>query len=71
MASVIYTEKNVLLKTETQLLCKVLEMILTKASMESFGCPPSELKDPLDMDQYPGRDGMEITSEGRQTAPVG
>ena len=45
MASVIYTEKNVLLKTETQLLCKVLEMILTKASMESFGCPPSELKD--------------------------
>ena len=45
MASVIYIEKVLSLKTETEVLCTVLEVILTRASMESFGCPPSEQKD--------------------------
>ena len=45
MVSVIYIEKNVPLKTKTEVLCTVLEMILTRASMKSFDCPPSELKD--------------------------
>ena len=45
MASVIYIEKNLPLKTETEVLCNVQEMILKRKSMEYFGCPPSELKD--------------------------
>ena len=45
MTSVIYIEKKLSLKTETELLCKVLEMILTRASMEFIGCPTSELQD--------------------------
>ena len=45
MASVIYIEKNISLKTETEVLCTVLEMILIRASEKSFDCPPSELKD--------------------------
>ena len=46
MASVIYIGKTTTsLKTTTEVLCKVLEMILTRASMESFGCPRSELQD--------------------------
>ena len=41
----IYIEKNVSLKTVTELLCIVLEMILIRASEKSFACLPSELND--------------------------